>query len=162
MMGDQIHAAADVIPAALEVKTVQCKACGNEVEFKGKQWRKPCGRCGMVLTLQKFFIEEREKAESAPRCFICMDKGLVLYKEQHGEYVYDHVARCYCKAGRERREQGIPQVDEVDNICDLRYLEMKNRKEWEKRTGRKAEAALVAQAEEVDPAQAPFVGTTTS
>jgi len=137
-----------------EIKlTVTCLVCGHENEFTDGQWRKPC-KCGTMLTKQREFGVVKE---NTPACFICYDEGLVFYKSQEGSFVYDFVAKCTCRAG-EVRVENYPKVNEVDNIANLRWLEMKNRQEWEKRTGKKADAALLdnSQVIEVQPDEIPF------
>jgi len=130
------------------LKTVTCKNCGNEVSFAPKQWRKPC-RCGMVITVPALLRLVRQSEEHAPTCFICHDKGLVFYKAQEGGIVYNFVAKCTCRIG-EARDENYPKVSNVDNIANLQWLEMKNRKEWEKRTGKKADVALLDNSEVIE------------
>lgn len=149
---------ADILPEAVKVDSLECNACGNLVEFKEKQWRRPCSRCGTIITLPQLHMKVREESKRAPACFLCNDQGMVYYKEQVGKFTYEFAARCVCRAGEGRHEQGLPRVNEVDNICSLEYLEMKNRKAWEERTGRKADPALFAGSEEVkvNPEEIPF------
>ncbi len=138
----------ELLPGVMQVKYLICKRCGNEVEFLHKQWRKTCGRCGMVLTLPKPIIVDMQRDKLSPACFICNDRGLVFYQAQEGGNVYDYVAKCICRAGQERKED-YPTIDKADNICDLNFLEQSKRKEWEELTGRKADIALFARAEEL-------------
>ena len=144
----------DVLPAVMQVGKLTCRRCGHEVNFVARQWRKNCSRCGLVITLPKTLRPEQQEKE--PGCFICSDRGLVFYQEQQGQFVYEFAARCTCRAGRQRSETGIPSIDEVDNIGSLDYLAGQNRKQWEKRTGRRARPALLAGAVEVPAKEIPF------
>ncbi|MCG8400024.1 MAG: hypothetical protein MJA84_00335 [Firmicutes bacterium] len=146
---EKMHSVADVLPGALNSSTLVCKNCGEKVEFAAKQWRRPC-RCGIIITLPEPYKRVKEEEDQMPACFICYDRGMVHYKEQIGDKTYEYVARCICQSGQNRTKKGICKVDEVDNICNLQYLEMKNRRMWEKRTGRKADVALFSQSETVD------------
>ena len=145
----------ELLPDAM-LNQLTCKRCGNEVTFAPKQWRKACGRCGLVLTLPKPIVSA-EKEQLPPACFICGDQGLVFYQAQDGGNLYDYVAKCICQAGQDRKEN-YPAVDQVDNVCDLQYLSQENRKAWEKRTGKKADIALLAGTDEVlvDVEEIPF------
>lgn len=33
-------------------------------------------------------------------CYVCRDKGVVTWTEQHGGYQYEYMGRCDCRAGR--------------------------------------------------------------
>ncbi|MBF7081715.1 hypothetical protein IT084_01800 [Desulfallas sp. Bu1-1] len=151
-----MQSVADVLPAAVRADRLVCRRCGREVTFAPGQWRKTCGRCGLVITITGLTVMERRQGEREPDCFLCGDRGLVFYQEQRGGLVYDFVARCTCRAGQERGERGLPRVDQVDNICSLDYLAMKNRREWEKRTGRRAGITLLTEAEEIPAKEIPF------
>ncbi|WP_066633331.1 hypothetical protein [Desulfolucanica intricata] len=146
----------EALPGALRAGALVCQRCGHEVAFAPRQWRKTCGRCGLVITLPRALVAEQQKEEQQPDCFLCGDLGLVFYQEQLGGQVYNFVARCNCRAGQQRSETGLPQVDQVDNICSLNYLAMQNRREWEKRTGKKARPTLLAGAVEVRSGEIPF------
>jgi hypothetical protein len=126
------------------------------VAFAPRQWRKTCGRCGLVITLPRTLVAEQQQEEQQPDCFLCSDLGLVFYQEQLGGQVYDFVARCNCRAGHKRSETGLPLVDQVDNICSLNYLATQNRQQWEKRTGKKARPTLLVNTREVPVREIPF------
>ncbi len=41
-----------------------------------------------------------------PKCFICMDKGFILYRKKVGEYEGEYVAHCTCQAGEQYAYDG--------------------------------------------------------
>jgi len=137
MSGAAMTSVADVLPAATQVRKLTCRRCGSEVGFAARQWRRSCGRCGLVITLPGVLRVE-DQQEKEPACFICTDRGLVFYQEQQGRLLYEFAARCICRAGEQRSETALPRVDQVDNIGRLSYLTRQNRTAWEKRTGRRA------------------------
>ena len=154
MSAAPMHSIANVLPAAMQVAKLVCRRCGNEVSFAAKQWRQSCRRCGLVITRPRILIAEQQDQE--PACFICTDRGLVFYQEQQGRSLYEFAARCTCRAGQQRSETGLPQVDQVDNIGSLNNLARQNRLQWQKRTGRRAGTALLTEAAEVPAKDIPF------
>ncbi|HBX22968.1 MAG TPA: hypothetical protein DEF34_04965 [Desulfotomaculum sp.] len=136
MSGAAMTSVADVLPAAMQGRKLTCRRCGSEVGFGARQWRRRCGRCGLVITLPVVLWDEQQEQE--PACFICTDRGLVFYQEQRGRLLYEFAALCTCRVGQQRSEIGLPRVDQVDNIGSLAYLAKQNRAAWEKRTGRRA------------------------
>lgn len=154
-----MKAVADIIPSAMEQdNTITCNTCGSKIEFAENQWRRPCGKCGTIITQPRIRLILAEKEKPVPRCFICYDHGVVYYKEQIGGISYDYAARCYCRAGETSEKTAFPRVDEVGNIANLQWLEMRNRQEWEKRTGKKVDPALLRHSQEVEvnPEEIPF------
>lgn len=117
----------------LDIGRETCTVCGQLVEFAENQYSKACS-CGNVITLPPFRVRSTRTVavSNVPECFLCLDTGLVFYKSQVNGYLYEFVARCKCAAGQQHPDQGIPSVDRVNNIADLRFLEMRARKEWEK------------------------------
>lgn len=154
MAAAPMHRIADVLPAAVQAGQLTCKRCGNTTNFVARQWRKSCSRCGLVITRPKILTAEQQEKE--PACFICTDRGLVFYQEQQGQLLYEFAARCTCRAGQQRSETGLPQVDQVDNIGSLDYLTKQNLLQWEKRTGRRAGTALLTGAAKVPAREKPF------
>ncbi len=105
----------------------RCKVCGRELSWSVGQWRQICFKCGTVIKIP-WKAPAAIKTATLVKCFLCMDKGLVFYKAQVGEEVYDYTALCYCEAGQRRPEKGFPAVDKVRNIADLRFIAQENQK----------------------------------
>lgn len=120
MSGAAMTSVADVLPAAMQGRKLTCRRCGSEVGFGARQWRRRCGRCGLVITLPVVLRDEQQEQE--PACFICTDQGLVFYQEQRGRLLYEFAALCTCRVGQQRSEIGLPRVDQVDNIGGLVHL----------------------------------------
>jgi len=134
--------------------TLTCRVCGKVNTFTGNQYSKTC-TCGTMLIKQRGL--STVNSDRQPTCFLCHDEGLVFYQVQEGDSLYHYVAKCRCSTGQ-ARDEDYPGVEQVDNIADLRWLEVKNRGKWEKEHGREAEPTLIKESEiiEVDAGAIPF------
>lgn len=122
----------------LDVGRETCAVCGRLVEFAENQYSKACS-CGNVITLPPFRVKRGKPAEEqAPECFLCRDSGIVFYQAQYNGRLYDYAARCRCRAGQEHPDTGIPRIDHVPNVADVRFLEMQARDKWRREHGSRA------------------------
>lgn len=94
-------------------------------------------------------IDKKEKQEKQqPKCFICMDTGIILYKRKtiFGYYA-EYAARCTCEAGQKyiyegreckehKSEYRVPSIDEV---LDKFELAKNNCEQWLAKTKKLAE-----------------------
>ncbi|HHY42549.1 MAG TPA: hypothetical protein GX514_06855 [Thermoanaerobacterales bacterium] len=68
-----------------------------------------------------------------PKCFICLDRGFILYRKYEGEYV----AHCSCKAGQQYIYDGSQSskkspyyIPAIDSIMDPKEVATENFHAW--------------------------------
>lgn len=111
-----------------ESRVIDCANCKSEVEFAPGQWRRRCPRCGLFISLG---MPVPAKKKELPKCFVCLDRGIIIYDAQVDNVLYTYAARCNCSAGMTRPEKKFPTIDQISNGPDMKYLAYKNKKEWE-------------------------------
>ena len=59
-------------------------------------------------------------------CYLCRDRGLVIWKENHKGCLYEYVGRCSCAAGL--RFYGMPAAEDALSPFEIEEIEAENRK----------------------------------
>lgn len=90
-----------------------------------------------IKELQKSKNNETEKKQ--PKCFVCMDTGVILYKKmtQFG-YEAEYAARCTCSAGNQYIYEGREckenkseyRIATIDEVLDKFELAQNNFQQW--------------------------------
>lgn len=65
-----------------------------------------------------------------PKCWICMDIGLIFYSVKKGDNLCTYGARCKCVKGQNRREKAVPTVNNIRNGPNIYELAKQNRNSW--------------------------------
>lgn len=90
-----------------------------------------------VEELQKNKTNEEDKKQ--PKCFICMDTGIILYKRITSfGYEAEYAARCTCSAGNQYIYEGRECKDHkseyriatIDEVLDKYELAQNNFQQW--------------------------------
>lgn len=117
---------------AFEPGIATCENCGRQVQFAINQSSKLCPSCGTYITIRPMQVKTGDKDPEPPKCFVCMDRGSIIFNRQSLDFVYEVIARCNCEAGVNRREKAWPLVTNVKNVPDLRFVAHRNQKAWER------------------------------
>jgi len=114
--------------AAQNYDEEKCIVCGHTVRFYKDEYKKPCEYCGTwVFEKRKQSQRQDQDKIKEPKCWICMDKGIVEYPVQQGMGVYSYVARCFCPKGM-NWPSTIPLLDQCEHAPKAEYIELRNRK----------------------------------
>jgi len=108
-----------------ELPSTQCLKCGRTVYFSKGQWRKACPGCGMFIIAQGVTRPEEKRNFD---CWICLERGFVVYRLQSGNNLYVHAARCTCEHGK--RYGGMPCIDTVQSAPTISSIVMANRMKY--------------------------------
>ncbi len=72
---------------------------------------------------------ERSSYFRIPHCFLCDDKGIVIYEVPYAGTTDDVVAKCLCIAGSQRKE-AFSVIGTCFDIPDLRKFVMQKEYQW--------------------------------
>jgi len=103
----------------------KCIVCGHTVRFYEDEYKKPCDYCGTWVFEKRKQVQQQEQGKE-PKCWICMDKGIVEYPVQQGMGVYSYVARCTCPKGL-NWPSTIPLLDQCRYAPRPEFIELRNR-----------------------------------
>ena len=103
----------------------KCIVCGHTVRFYEDEYKKPCDYCGTWVFEKRKQVQQQEQGKE-PKCWICMDKGIVEYPVQQGMGVYSYVARCTCPKGL-NWPSTIPLLDQCRYAPRPESIELRNR-----------------------------------
>lgn len=119
---------------------IQCKICGADVKFGIGQFRRHCPICGSSITAviknEPTTDEQKKLAQQKMqnlKCWICMDKGVVLYQVQINDMPYECAASCICSAGAEY--SSLPRIDKCELAPELRAIIAKNKVQYAREHG---------------------------
>jgi hypothetical protein len=104
----------------------KCIVCGHVVRFYENEYKKPCGYCGTWVFEKRKQVQQQEQDKKEPKCWICMDRGIVEYPVQQGMGVYTYVARCTCPKGL-NWPSTIPLLDQCTYAPRSEFIELRNR-----------------------------------
>lgn len=73
-------------------------------------------------------IEKAKEPVKPPKCWICMDQGLVIYGKKVNGMIYEMAARCTCAQGNKAGEK-IPYIHHtlVEDIARINFEEFQKR-----------------------------------
>lgn len=108
-----------VLKSNQDIVIKKCAKCGNTIVFKKGQFRVYC-KCGMSI-----FIK-REKPKNEINCYLCLDKGIILYHAQIDNMIVEYGARCICPEGN--KWPNIPLIQECLGAPPLEFIRMQNMK----------------------------------
>lgn len=103
----------------------KCIVCGRMVRFYEDEYKKPCDYCGTWVFEKRKQVQQQEQNKE-PKCWICMDKGIVEYPVQRDMGVYTYVARCSCPKGVDWPAT-IPLLDQCEHAPRPEFIELRNR-----------------------------------
>ncbi|MFV9511823.1 hypothetical protein [Tepidibacillus sp. LV47] len=65
----------------------------------------------------------RKTKINVPKCFVCMDSGVILYKEKTDfGYIAEYAAKCTCQAGHQYRSLiSITEVMDIEKIAKQNF-----------------------------------------
>lgn len=80
----------------------------------------------LVLEVMENIEKSKDKKVQIPKCWICMDDGLVYYNRKEHGIRYETVARCRCVRGQNMSERigDIPDVL-IDDIARINFENFK-------------------------------------
>lgn len=104
----------------------KCIVCGYTVRFYENEYKKPCDHCGTWVFEKKQIRQQELDRNKEPKCWICMDQGIVEYPLQQGMGVYTYVARCFCPKGM-NWPSTIPLLDQCKYAPKPEFIELRNR-----------------------------------
>jgi predicted RNA-binding Zn-ribbon protein involved in translation (DUF1610 family) len=119
---------------------IKCKNCGADVKFSSGQFRRYCPVCGSSITAviksEPTAEEQKEIAKHKLqdlKCWICMDRGVVIYHAQLNDMSYEYAASCICSAGA--GYSSLPRIDKCEMAPDLRSIIAQNKMQYAKGYG---------------------------
>jgi len=77
--------------------------------------------------MKNYAQRKNQEKNKPPKCWACMDKGIIEYAVQFSVGIYTFVARCTCPEGL-KWPSTIPLLDQCEHAPKFMYLELKNRK----------------------------------
>lgn len=80
----------------------------------------------IVLEVMESIEKSKDKKAKGPKCWICMDQGLVYYDKKVNGIKYEVAARCRCIRGQNMSERigDIPDVL-IDDIARINFENFK-------------------------------------
>lgn len=109
-----------------------CQRCGATVQFSDGSWRRPCGKCGLIITLHKQHRSKEQQdgnEKSKFDCWTCLDTGIVLYDAQQENNIYEFAARCICKRGQKFSSR-VQLINEVKNGPSATNIAFHNKRKF--------------------------------
>lgn len=104
----------------------KCLVCGQTIRFYNIEYKKPCKNCGTWVFETRNYAQQKKHNKTAPKCWVCLDRGIIEYPVQCPIGVYTFVARCTCPAGL-KWPPSIPLLEQCENAPKSKFLELKNR-----------------------------------
>ena len=80
----------------------------------------------LVVDIVDNIGKEKNKEVKIPKCWICMDRGLIYYDKKEHDIRYETVARCRCVRGQNMGDRigDIPDVL-IDDIARINFENFK-------------------------------------
>lgn len=87
---------------------------------------------------------KKDEQIHVPNCFICLDRGFVLYRKKVGEYTGEYVAHCTCQRGQSFNYDGTQcehqsgyRIPCIAEITDQYSVATKNFSRWKEKNKNK-------------------------